>query len=167
MFANVHSVFVLKTIMLKITIVAVLFAVFAIASTDAQKYTHAQALAKIKAAGVTIASSGGCSNRQSSSCTSLEQVRKKTIDSGVIILKQASKCAITITGGTEVGHASSSTYSHYNGYKIDYRLNTCLNNYITKHYTYLGKRSDGAKQYRSAAGNIYALEGNHWDVTYY
>lgn len=67
----------------------------------------------------------------------------------------------------KVGHASSSTYSHSNGYKLDYRLNTCLNNYITKHYTYLGLRSDGAKKYKSAAGNIYALEGNHWDVTYY
>lgn len=25
----------------------------------------------------------------------------------------------------------------------------------------------GAKQYKSGSGNIYALEGNHWDITYY
>ncbi|XP_037033138.1 uncharacterized protein LOC119072086 [Bradysia coprophila] len=131
-----------------------------------QTYTHAEALEKIEAVGITIASSGNCSDRNIASCTSLEQIRRKTIDSGVIVLKEASQCDIIITGGTEVGH-SSSTYSHFNGYKLDYRLNTCLNDYIMKRYTYLGLRGDGAKKYMSAAGNIYALEGNHWDVTYY
>lgn len=52
--------------------------------------------------GVAIASSGGCSNRNNAKCTSLEQIRKKTIDSGVLVLKKATGCAITITGGTEV-----------------------------------------------------------------
>ncbi|KAG4071922.1 hypothetical protein HA402_006083 [Bradysia odoriphaga] len=138
-----------------------------ITSAVAQEtYSHAEALEKIEAAGITIASSGSCSDRNIVSCTSLEQIRRNTIDSGVIILKEASQCDITITGGTEVGHGTS-TYSHYNGYKLDYRLNTCLNDYITKRYTYLGIRGDGAKKYTSAAGNIYALEGNHWDVTYY
>ncbi len=44
---------------------------------------------------------------------------------------------------------------------------TCLNNYVTGVFTYVGQRGDGARQYRSGSGNIYADEGNHWDVTYY
>ncbi len=69
-------------------------------------------------------------------------------------------------GGTETGHASG-TYSHWNGYKLDISLNTCINNYITNSFTYIGLRGDGAKQYQASSGNIYALEGNHWDITFY
>ena len=64
-------------------------------------------------------------------------------------------------GRTEVGHASG-TYSHWNGYKLDYSLYTCVGNYIRSHFTYIG-----GSQWRSGSGNIYYLEGNHWDVTYY
>ena len=73
---------------------------------------------------------------------------------------------MNITGGTEVGHASG-TYSHYNGYKVDTSITTCINSYITRNFTYIGLRGDGAPQYKSAAGNIYAKESNHWDILYY
>ncbi|MEU0359704.1 hypothetical protein [Streptomyces cyaneofuscatus] len=43
----------------------------------------------------------------------------------------------------------------------------CLNNCATGVFTSIGTRGDGARQYRSGSGNIYADEGNHWDVTYY
>ena len=74
--------------------------------------------------------------------------------------------ALCCTGGTETGHASG-TYSHWNGYKLDTSLNTCLNNYIQNTYTRIEDRpGDGAPQYEAASGNIYAQESNHWDILY-
>jgi hypothetical protein len=124
------------------------------------KLTHAQATARLRAAGITWSSSGNCSNRYNSTCTSFEQVNLTTIQ-GAETLKGACGCALNITGGTEVGHASG-TYSHWNGYKLDYSLYTGIGNYIRSHFTYIG-----GNQWRSGSGNIYFLESNHWDVTYY
>lgn len=42
-----------------------------------------------------------------------------------------------------------------------------MNTYITKKYKKTGTRGDGATLYKSPAGNVYAKEGNHWDITYY
>ena len=89
---------------------------------------------------------------------------------GAIKLRQASGCSMTVTGGTELGHAGNDTpglLSHWNGYKLDFSLNSCLTSFVTSRYSYIGTRSDGAKQYKNGAtGDIYALEGNHWDVYY-
>jgi hypothetical protein len=121
--------------------------------------------ADVRNAGIAIYSSGNCHNRNIKTCTSLDGIRQNTIN-GIITLKRASGCPITITGGTEVGHASG-TYSHWNGYKLDIALNTCINHYVTTAFKYIGKRGDGADQYKSASGNIYAHEGSHWDITYF
>lgn len=129
------------------------------------KLSDAEARSRVTAAGIPVVSSGNCSTRSISTCTSLEQIYSGTID-GIITLKRASGCAVNITGGTEVGHASG-TYSHYNGYKVDTSITTCINGYITRNFTYIGLRGDGAPQYKSAAGNIYAKESNHWDILYY
>ena len=51
--------------------------------------------------GVEVKSYGNCSDRHNSACTSLEGIRENTV-SAVIKLKKASKCPITVTGGTEV-----------------------------------------------------------------
>jgi len=103
-----------------------------------------------------------CSN---STCTSYEQINQSTVG-GAITLHRASGCAINITGGTEVGHASG-TYSHWNGYKIDITKYTCIGNYIHNSFTYIGLRGDGYPQWRAASGNLYCDEGSHWDITYY
>lgn len=132
---------------------------------DPAKLTQAQAAARLKAAGITWSSSGGCTTRSKSNCTSFDQINDSTI-SGIITLDSASGCAINITGGTEVGHASG-TYSHYNGYKVDITPTACVTNYIKRNFTYQGPRSDGAPLYKSAAGNLYANEGSHWDITYF
>jgi hypothetical protein len=124
------------------------------------KLTHAQATSRLRAAGITWSSSGNCSNRNNPTCTSFEQVNLATIQ-GAETLKSASGCALNITGGTETGHASG-TYSHWNGYKLDYSLGTCVGNYIRSHFTFIG-----GNKWRSGSGNIYFLESNHWDVTYY
>lgn len=124
------------------------------------KLTHAQATAMLRDAGITWSSSGNCSNRYDPTCTSFEQVNLTTIQ-GAQTLKRACGCALNITGGTEVGHASG-TYSHWNGYKLDYSPYSGVSNYIRTYFTYLGNST-----WRSGSGNIYVRESDHWDVTYY
>ncbi|MFD3571150.1 hypothetical protein [Streptomyces sp. NPDC058667] len=143
------------------------FGVFATASEAfaATKISHETATAMFLEAGITWSSSGNCTDRNNPTCTSFEQLNLESAQ-GALSLKQASGCAVHITGGTETGHASG-TYSHWNGYKLDFGKQTCLNKYIKYTFTYIGNRSDGARLYESATGNIYADEGNHWDVLYY
>ncbi|MFD3483544.1 hypothetical protein [Streptomyces sp. NPDC058665] len=124
------------------------------------KLSHATAAAQLGNAGIGIRSSGGCSDRNNPTCTSLDQVNSATIQ-GAITLKGATGCAMTVTGGTETGHASG-TYSHWNGYKLDFAMSSCLTNYITGTFT-----SIGGSKWQSASGNIYYNEVNHWDVTYH
>ena len=131
----------------------------------ASAVSQASAESQFRAAGISWSSSGGCTTRSNPTCTSFEGIRQTTID-GARTLKSASGCGLNITGGTEVGHAGG-TYSHYNGYKLDFSRTSCLTSWVHNTYTYIGQRSDGAAMYRSGAGNVYADEGNHWDVLYY
>ena len=71
-----------------------------------------------RASGITWSSSGGCSDRNNPTCTSFDQLNRATAQ-GAQTLKSASGCGLNITGGTETGHASG-TYSHGNGYKLDF-----------------------------------------------
>lgn len=129
------------------------------------KMSHAQATSVFTSVGITWSSSGGCSDRNNPTCTSFDQINDSTVY-GVRTLKTSSACAINLTGGTETGHAGG-TYSHWNGYKVDFSKGTCVGNYIHNTFTRIADRGDGAAQWQSGAGNIYADEGNHWDVTYY
>lgn len=135
------------------------------AAVQVTKISHATATSMFSQSGITWSSSGGCSDRNNSTCTSFDQLNLATAQ-GAQTLKSASGCALNITGGTETGHASG-TYSHWNGYKLDYGKNTCLTNYIKTAFTYIGLRGDGYPQWEAASGNLYADEGNHWDATYY
>lgn len=134
-------------------------------ASPASAVTQASAESQLSGAGVTWSSSGGCTTQSNSTCTSFSGIRQATID-GAVTLKGASGCALNITGGTEVGHAGG-TYSHENGYKLDFSRTTCLTGWIHSAYTYIGLRGDGAPMYEAASGNVYADEGNHWDVTFY
>ncbi|SEB95540.1 hypothetical protein SAMN04489844_1395 [Nocardioides exalbidus] len=129
------------------------------------KLTDAQAASQLSAAGISRVSTGGCTDRNVSTCTSYEQINQESV-SGIITFKGASGCAITITGGTETGHAGG-TYSHANGYKVDIRPTDCVSSFITSTYAYSGVRGDGATLYTAPSGNVYAREGSHWDITYY
>ena len=135
------------------------------AHASGTKMSQSAAAAKFKAAGITWSSSGGCTTRSNSTCTSFDQINSGTVDT-IIVLKQSSGCAINITGGTEVGHASG-TYSHYNGYKVDTSHNSCLDGYVHNSFSYIGLRGDGYPQWQAASGNLYCDEGNHWDITVY
>ncbi len=136
--------------------------------STSEKLSDAQARQMLRDAGISVTSSGMCTDRNNRSCTSLEQIRRATI-TGVIAFKQASSCAVTVTAGTEVGHASG-TYTHWNGYKVDIsKVDICVTNYIHNKYLHLKNRDDGAPQYKSPAGDIYADEWwkSHWDILYY
>lgn len=129
------------------------------------KLSQSQAASQLSGAGITWSSSGNCTTRSNPHCTSFDQINAATVQ-GVITLKHASGCAINITGGTEVGHASG-TYSHYNGYKVDIAHNSCIDNYVHSAFTRIGNRGDGYPQWQAGSGNLYCDEGTHWDVTYY
>jgi hypothetical protein len=139
------------------------------AAASGYKMSQGAAQSRLSANGISWYSSGNCSARNNPSCTSFDQINSGTID-GVVTLRGASGCQIVITGGTETGHASG-TYSHWNGYKVDIRTSTttttCIDRYIRANFAFIGNRGDGAPQYRSGSGNIYANEGTHWDVLYY
>ena len=129
------------------------------------KLTQAQAESMFRSAGITWSSSGNCTNRNNSTCTSFEGLNLATAQ-GAVTLKKASGCALNITGGTETGHASG-TYSHWNGYKLDYSKYACVGSYIHTYFAYIGLRGDGYPMWQSGSGNIYTDEGNHWDALYY
>lgn len=124
------------------------------------KLSHSDAVGRLSSAGIGVSSSGGCSDRNNPTCTSLEQVNLATIQ-GAVTLKNASGCGLTVTGGTETGHASG-TYSHWNGYKLDFSMSGCLSNYVKNTFT-----SIGGNKWQSGSGNIYFDESNHWDVTFH
>ncbi|MFJ4008015.1 GH25 family lysozyme [Streptomyces sp. NPDC090023] len=128
------------------------------------RLTNRQALSQLAAAGI----------KHPVGRTSLEGVRARTIQ-GVIALKKASGCTITITGGTEFGH-SAGPRSHANGYKLDLRTRNegaCVTKWI-KNTQHKGKpRGNDPRWYGDLAGISleYVYEtpkggGVHWDITF-
>jgi hypothetical protein len=158
-----------RTLMVRRALMAAAGTLTVVATTLAPT-TQASAVTKLtdaqlSAVGITRSSSGNCITRSNPTCTSYEQINQSTV-SGIKTYKSVSGCAVNITGGTEVGHASG-TYSHYNGYKVDISRSTCNDNYIRNHYAYIGLRGDGYPMYQAASGNVYTNEGNHWDIVYF
>lgn len=127
-----------------------------------------QARSALQQAGISINKSacpdGGAYQNVSGGCTSVEGIKDSTVEK-VIALKQACNCAIEITGGTELGHAQG-IVSHASGDKVDLQPNSALDSYIQNNFSYIGIRSDGAKQYKTAYGTIFAQEGTHWDIVF-
>ncbi|MFF4145963.1 peptidoglycan-binding protein [Streptomyces sp. NPDC001698] len=128
------------------------------------KLTNRQALAQLAAAGIN----------HPVGRTSLDGVRARTIQ-GVIALKKASGCTITITGGTESGH-SNGEYSHAKGYKLDLRTRDegrCVTNWI-KNTQRKGKPRGNDPRWHGTLAGIsleYVYEtpkrgGVHWDITF-
>lgn len=130
------------------------------ADASGKELSHKQATAKLRNANITWVSSGNCGDRNNPTCTSFSKIKSGTIN-GIITFKKSSHCKVTITGGTETGHASG-TYSHWNGYKVDISPTSCVTRYIKNNFSYLG-----GNQWKSGSGNIYFNEGDHWDITVY
>jgi len=127
--------------------------------------TQAGAQQILAQVGITERSSGNCSDQNNPNCTSLQGMQMTTVME-LENLKENCNCNVTITGGTEVGHAAGDV-SHLNGYKADIDPNSTVSTYITNNFTPLGPRSsDGAQQFKDPlTGAIYAREGSHWDIT--
>jgi hypothetical protein len=143
---------------MKRIIVGITLVLIAISTVSAQTYTNAEARRILINAGISV----NANEPQSS----LAGIRQTTINA-IITLKRASGAEIVIIGGTESsgGHASG-TYSHRNGYKVDLRLNSTINKYIETRFAKAGKVG-GYPAYKSASGNLYVREPDHWDVTIY
>jgi hypothetical protein len=118
--------------------------------------------------GLRWISSGHCTRRANRHCTSFDGIRPATLY-GMLQLKDASRCGLVISGGTEAGHALG-RFSHGGGYKLDVLPNRCINHFIRGHYKRVPTRGDGAAQYRTAhraADRImFAREPSHWDITF-
>nr|WP_317621540.1 peptidoglycan-binding domain-containing protein [Streptomyces sp. CBMA123] len=127
--------------------------------------SQSQAASMFSAAGITWSSSGNCSDRTNSSCTSFDGLRRASADGAVNLKHAIGGCALNITGGTETGHAGG-TYSHGTGYKLDFAMSSCLTDHIHGTFAHSGTRGDGADLWTAPSGNIYANEGSHWDVTF-
>ncbi|MFA5986494.1 MAG: hypothetical protein WC819_04080, partial [Parcubacteria group bacterium] len=95
--------------------------------------------------------------------TEVNGLRQDTLDGVVDFQKEVGE-PITITGGSEPH--TSGTKSHANGYKVDIRPTSAVNNYIERNYKRTGTRSDGAAAYSDGKGSTYYKEGDHWDVCY-
>ncbi|MDR3378606.1 MAG: hypothetical protein P4M10_07970, partial [Verrucomicrobiae bacterium] len=120
---------------------------------------------ELTAAGIGVSSSGNCSDASNPNCTSLQGMRQDTINE-LISLKSDCGCTITVTGGTEVGHAAGDE-SHSTGYKADINPTSQVSNYITTNFKQIANRSsDGAQQWvDGSTGAVYARESNHWDIS--
>ncbi|MFD0538814.1 hypothetical protein ACFQY7_38880 [Actinomadura luteofluorescens] len=116
----------------------------------------------LRASGIGWRSTGRCSDRTVRTCTSFEGIRWGTLRS-LIDFAESSGCEVTVTGGTEHGHAGG-TYSHANGYKIDIATGTCVDEAVRR-YPSIGVRGDGARLHRSPEGVVFAREKDHWDIT--
>lgn len=90
-------------------------------TTTAGTYTNDEAVAKLSSAGISVSSSGNCSDQNNSSCTSLTDIPTTTIDY-LITIKNSCSATVTVTGGTETGHTS-----HGSGKSVvDLSFNTTL-----------------------------------------
>ncbi len=116
--------------------------------------------------GITISSTGNCCDKTKPTCTSLEGMRSDTFQQ---IKNIKEKCGpITVTGGTETGHASEGgAGSHSTGSKVDISQNliSCIQG--TSGSSIINPPSFGQSQVKDSCGNVYTWElegGLHTDV---
>lgn len=113
--------------------------------------------------GINVSSSGNCCDRNNGTCTSLEGMSPATLSQ---ISNIQNKCgAVTITGGTEIGHSGEGTVgSHSGGSKVDIGQNlvSCITG--TTGRILVSSPSFGSAQVKDRCGNIYTWEGNHTDI---
>ncbi len=134
-------------------------------SFESEVLNEDQARNQLSSVGIGVKNT--CSSGQSSGCVNLNGILQPTLNEVGILAAGIGSNNVFVTAGTEgCGTVHSvGTYSHCNGYKIDLRLNTNLNNYITQNFKKISDRTtDGATQYVAPSGAVYALESDHWDV---
>lgn len=138
-----------------------------VSETTGGTVTHAQGVSCTQAADIRWYSTNNCSDQNSIGCTSFEGMRGPTI-LAVLRLKLNTNCSITVSGGTEVGHTTSVTNSHQNGYKADIFNNSCIDSWITQKPSYSNPNSSYPSYRDSSGGPIYNDEPQtsqpHWDI---
>jgi hypothetical protein len=98
-------------------------------------------------------------------CTDVVGLRRSVFDELDYVVANTDG-TVTITGGTEGGHASG-PYSHGNGYKVDLRKSANVNAMVANEdlFRRSGTRSDGAPRYiNRQTGAEWYDEGDHWDI---
>ncbi|MBW8482861.1 hypothetical protein [Actinomadura parmotrematis] len=119
----------------------------------------------LRAHGIRWRSNGHCADRARTDCTSFDGLRWGTVR-GLLAFQADSRCPLTVSGGTERGHAPG-LYSHGTGYKIDVMPTGCTDRFVTRRYRPAGQRpSDRADLYRAPAGTVLAREKDHWDLLF-
>merc|ERR1712179_70799 len=132
-------------------------------SSGNSRLTHSAAKRILDGASIPIYSSGGCSNRNLPYCTSLETIRCKCITDLVWFKEQSDAPSLSL----EELRLDTLAALNPTGTVIKYiSLSSCVDSYIQDRFTYIGIRGDGARMYRDSRRNIYAKEGNHWDILY-
>ncbi len=99
-------------------------------------------------------------------CTNVGNMRPDTVAQVIGIKNSCNGCVVTVTGGSEAGHASG-WFSHGAGYKVDLRLESGLNTYLQSMES-IGKRmgdSLGDAYTDKCKNNQYVKESTHWDIT--
>lgn len=124
--------------------------------------------AQFTAAGVAINHAACPANSTGQGCTNVGGMQGATVQQ-IIALNGicGGKCGITVTGGSEPGHAKG-TYSHGNGYKVDLRLGTPIDGIIAQQKYYVGQRTGdhpGPGYTDNCGQNQYVKESDHWDAT--
>ncbi len=99
-------------------------------------------------------------------CTNVGNMRPNTVAQVIGIKTSCKGCVVTVTGGSEAGHASGDL-SHGAGYKVDLRLEPTLNTYLQSMES-IGKRTGdslGDAYTDKCRNNQYVKESSHWDIT--
>ncbi len=114
------------------------------------------------AAGVSGHSAGNCCDRNQATCTSLDGMQSATVNQIVYIQNVCG--GVTVTGGTETGHANEGgAGSHSSGAKVDISENliSCV---LNNGGTQVNPPSFGSSQAKDDCGNIYTWGENHTDI---
>jgi hypothetical protein len=106
----------------------------------------------------------------SGGCTSVGGLGSNTIAQAInirnFVCGSNTGCTIQITGGSEAGHSTNGTFTHGNGYKIDIHITSEVDAKL-KTFADAGSRggdSGSTPLYKDKCGNVYAREGDHWDI---
>ena len=110
-----------------------------------------------------------CFPNQLRNCNDVGGFLSSTVE-GLVAFKKECSCEVVITGGSEIDSHSVGPRSHSTGYKVDISIDTDASDYIISRYTFQGFRGDGAVLYSllplGEGAAVFALEGNHWDITF-
>lgn len=133
---------------------------------------HDSAYEMARNAGINFWSTGDYvgPDRSRTDGTSLEEVWAEAI-AGIIALKRACNCAVTITGGTKDGHATNLNYTYGEGWKLDTSANDEINDFIVNRSNRVGTGGGYPIYLDRATGYYYRDERSrpgapHWDIQF-